>query len=230
MREANAWFADLARRDGFAYESTADWSRLEPGLLSRVEAVVFLDARPDGPAPRGAFQRFVERGGGYLGFHFAGFALTPSDFPQDWDWYHERLLGAGQYRSNTWRPTSAVLRVEAPKHPALRGLPATFTAAPNEWYRWERDLRANPDVEILLSIDPSSFPLGTGPKPHEIWREGDYPVAWAHRKYRAAYLNMGHDALDARGRPESSTFSSPEQNRLVRQLLWWVAGREAPVR
>jgi len=230
VREANAWFGDLARRDGFAYEATADWKKLEPTYLSRAQVVLFLDARPEDPAQRAAFRQYVERGGGFLGFHFAGFALTPSDFPQDWYWYHDELLGAGSYKSNTWRPTSAVLRVEAAGHPALRGLPATFTAAPNEWYRWEKDLRQNPAIEILLSIDPASFPLGTGPKPHEIWHEGDYPVVWTNRNYRAAYLNMGHDDLDDHGKPVSSTFSSAPQNQLVRQLLYWAARRELPVR
>ena len=52
-----------------------------------------------------------------MGFHFAGFALTPSEFPQNWDWYHNEFIGAGQYVSNTWRPTSAILRVEDSKHP-----------------------------------------------------------------------------------------------------------------
>ena len=61
-----------------------------------------------------------------MGFHFAGFALTPSDYPQNWDWYHNVFLGSGEYVSNTWRPTSAILRVEDTNTPATRGLPATF--------------------------------------------------------------------------------------------------------
>ena len=40
-----------------------------------------------------------------MGFHFAGFALTPSAFPQNWDWYHNDFIGAGQYKGNTWRST-----------------------------------------------------------------------------------------------------------------------------
>ena len=39
-----------------------------------------------------------------------------------------------------------------------------LSSSPNEWYRWSNDLRKNPDIKILLSIDSSSFPLGTGPK------------------------------------------------------------------
>jgi uncharacterized protein len=76
------------------------------------------------------------------------------------------------------------LRVEDRTHPATRLLPATFRSSPNEWYRWEKDLRENPDIDILLSIDSTSFPLGTGPKPHEIWHGGYYPVVWTNKKYR----------------------------------------------
>ena len=230
VHEANRWFGETARQDGFSYEATTDWNKLGPGFLSQCQVVLFLDTRPDAPAPRAAFRDYMKNGGGWMGFHFAGFALTPSAYPQDWSWYHDEFLGSGSYRGNTWRPTSAVLRVEAPRHPALRGLPATFTAAPNEWYSWEKDLRQNPAIQVLLAIDPSSFPLGTGPKPYEIWHEGDYPVVWTNRHYRMAYVNMGHDDLGDDGRALSSTFASATQNRLIRQLLYWVAGHEPPRR
>lgn len=228
--EANRRFPEMAARNGFRYEATADWSRLNDATLATIDVVLFLDTRPDDPAQRAAFQRYMDRGGAWMGFHFAAFALTPSAFPQNWDWYHQTFLGCGQYVSNTWRPTSAVLRVESPTHPAMRGLPATFKSAPNEWYRWEGDLRANPDIQILLAIDPASFPLGTGPKPHEIWHEGDYPVAWTNRRYRMVYVNMGHNDIDYEGRTNrelSSTFDNETQTRFVLNVLLWL-GRESP--
>lgn len=230
---ARRWLSELARERGFELEATDDWSRLSDAELARPDVVVLLDARPDDPAQRAAFRRYLENGGGYLGFHFAGFALSPSKYPQDWDWYHETFLGAGSYVSNTWRPTAATLRVDDGAHPATRGLPATFRSAPNEWYRWQRDLRANPDIRVLVSIDPSSFPLGTGPKPHEIWRSGDYPVVWTNRRYRMLYVNMGHDDMDYEGgtnRALSSTFSSPEQNQLLAQALVWLGEGRLPRR
>ena len=187
--------------------------------------MLFLDTRPDDPAQRDAFKKYMENGGAWMGFHFAGFALTPSKYPQNWDWYHQELLGAGSYVSNTWRPTSAVLRVEAPDHPVTKGLPATFKSAPSEWYRWEKDLRATPDIQILLAIDPSSFPLGTGPKPHEIWHSGYYPVVWTNRRYRMVYMNMGHNDIDYENKTNkelSSTFAEPAQNDLIVNALLWL--------
>jgi hypothetical protein len=173
----------------------------------------------------------MERGGAWLGFHFAAFALTPSDYLQNWDWYHNELLGTGEYVGNTWRPTAATLRVQDQRHPTTRGLPPTFASAPNEWYKWTRDLRQNPDIDILLAIAPSSFPLGTGPKPHEIWYEGYYPVAWTNRRYRMVYMNVGHNDMDyERGtnRPLSSTFSSPTQNQFILQSLRWLGTSQRP--
>ena len=169
-----------------------------------------------------------EHGGTWIGFHFAGFALTPSAYPANWDWYHDTFLGAGSYVSNTWRPTSAVLRVEDRTHPATRHLPATFSSAASEWYRWEKDLRQNPDIDILLSIDSTSFPLGTGPKPHEIWHSGYYPVVWTNKNFKMIYLNMGHNDIDyehkfdTTNRTLSYTLNNAMQDQLLIDGLLWL--------
>lgn len=228
VREANTWFVTAGAKYGFSYESTNDWTELNDAVLSRYEVVLFLDTRPDDAAQRAAFQKYVQNGGAWMGFHFAGFALTPSKYPQNWDWYHNEFLGAGSYKSNTWRPVPATLRVEAPEHPAVKGMAPTWVSAPSEWYRWERDLRENPDIQILLSVDPASFPLGTGPKPSEIWHSGYYPIAWTNRKYRMVYTNMGHNDMDYEGKtnkPLSSTFSSAAENTFIVQSLLWLGSR-----
>ena len=225
VQEANRWFNGCAATNGFRYESTTNWADLNADVLSRHQVVVFLDTRPDDPAQRAAFRHYMENGGAWMGFHFAAFALTPSAVPQNWDWYHNAFLGAGQYVGNTWRPTSAILRVEDPQHPATHGLPHTFKSAPNEWYKWSNDLRKNPEIQILLSIDPESIPLGTGPKAHEIWHEGYYPVVWTHRRYRMVYVNMGHNDIDYEGRTNrelSFTFENETQNRLILNALLWL--------
>ncbi len=225
VHEANRWFPKMAAEHGFRYNSTADWTNLNATFLARYQVVLFLDTRPDDPTQRAAFERYMKGGGGWMGFHFAAFALTPSTYPQNWDWYHEQFLGSGSYGSNTWRPTSAILRVEKPVHPAVRGLSKTFTSAPNEWYRWSKDLRANPDIDILLAIDSTSFPLGTGPKPHEIWHSGYYPVVWTNKNYRMIYLNMGHNDIDYEHKTNkalSSTFGNPSQDKLIINSLLWL--------
>ncbi len=225
VSEANRWFPIKATENNFSYTSTTNWAELNGDVLREYQVVLFLDTRPENTDQREAFKSYMEHGGAWMGFHFAGFALTPSDFPQNWDWYHKDFLGAGSYVGNTWRPTSAVLRVEDRQHPVTRHLPATFKSAPNEWYKWSKDLRTNSDITILLSIDPSSFPLGTGPKPHEIWHDGYYPVVWTNKRYRIIYFNMGHNDIDYEHKSNkelSSTFASAAQNRLVLDSLFWL--------
>lgn len=230
VREAVRWFPAAAAKYRFQFDTTSNWSNLNDRSLAGYQVVVFLDTRPEDPAQRAAFQRYMEHGGAWMGFHFAGFALTPSAVPANWDWYHNQFLGAGSYVSNTWRPTSAVLRVEDREHPATAHLPATFRSSPNEWYRWEKDLRQNPDIDILASIDSSSFPLGTGPKPQEIWHSGYYPVVWTNRKYRMIYFNMGHNDIDYEHKYDTTnktlsyTLNNAVQDRLIIDALLWLGG------
>jgi len=228
VHEANKWFADKSVVYGFSYTSTSDWTKLNLDTLQQYKVVIFLDTRPEAPVQRTAFQAYMEHGGAWMGFHFSAFALTPSQYPQNWDWYHDTFLGAGSYKSNTWRPTAAVLRVENPRHPVTKGLPATFTSSPNEWYRWEKDLTKNPDIDILLAIDSSSFPLGTGPKPQEIWYSGYYPVVWVNKKFNMVYVNMGHNDIDyehGTNKELSFTFANPVQNQLIINSLLWLGGK-----
>lgn len=228
VAEALKWFPKIAKENNFGFTATNDWNNMNSGFLSAYQVVLFLDTRPELPAQREAFKKFMENGGAWMGFHFSAFALSPSAYPQNWDWYHEEFLGSGQYKSNTWRPTAATLRIEDNKHPIAKGLPSTFISAPNEWYRWENDLKANPDIKILLSIDPTSFPLGTGPKPDEIWHEGYYPVVWTNTRYRMVYVNMGHNDIDYEHKIDQSnstlsfTFQNKMQNKMILNTILWL--------
>ena len=231
VHEANKWFPEIAAEYNFTYDSTNDWNNLNTQFLSQYRVVIFLDTRPDSLPQREAFQQYMEHGGGWMGFHFSAFALTPSDFPQNWDWYHEQFLGSGQYVSNTWRPVPAILKVEDNNHPATKNLPETFKSSPNEWYRWQHDLRKNPSIKILLSIDSSSYPLGTGPKLNEIWHSGYYPVVWTNTNYKMIYFNMGHNDIDYEHKFDNTnktlsyTFGNPIQDKLIINALLWLGSK-----
>ncbi|RYF74688.1 MAG: ThuA domain-containing protein, partial [Cytophagaceae bacterium] len=87
VHEANQWFPTMGATYGFHYDSTADWNNLNADFLARYQVVLFLDTRPEEPTQRAAFETYMKKGGGWMGFHFAAFALTPSTYPQNWDWY-----------------------------------------------------------------------------------------------------------------------------------------------
>lgn len=228
VKEANDWFPKQAAANGFTYTASNNWDLLAGDGVKAYQVVLFLDDLPQTSAQRAGFERYMRSGGAWMGFHVSAFTTNASG----WSWYHNQFLGSGNFTSNTWGPTTAVLRVEDRTHPATRNLPATFTSSVSEWYSWSNDLRRNPDIRILASIDPSSFPLGTDPD--QTWYSGYYPVLWTNTKYRMLYANFGHNAMDyATDTPLSSTFASATQNRFVLDGLKWLGraadtGRAAP--
>jgi len=224
-REANRFLPTIQAQNGFTYEATTDWSRINDNYLANVDVIMFLDDRPTDSNHRAAIQRFVERGGGYMGFHVSAFTTNANE----WSWYHNTFLGSGNFVRNTWRPTPAVLQVEDRTHPTTINLPATFRSQHNEWYAWANDLRNNPNINILLSVHQSSFPLGT--EPGETWTSGYYPVVWTNRNYKMIYCNMGHNDIDySNGNADlSATFGGTTQNRFFTDALKWLAGRSTTV-
>ncbi|MGZ2356049.1 ThuA domain-containing protein, partial [Streptomyces sp. 372A] len=219
--EANAWFAQQGAAHGFTYTATTDWNRLNSSELAGYQVVMFLDNYPHTAAQRSAFETYVRNGGGFVGFHVSAFNTDTSD----WPWYHDTFLGTGTFRSNTWGPTQETLRVDDPGHPATAGLPATITSSVSEWYSWQNDLRKNPAIDVLASMAPSTFPIGTDPD--QTWYSGDYPIVWSNRDYRMVYNNFGHNAMDyGTNTALSSTFASDRQNQLLLQEIAWAAGQD----
>ena len=85
VNEANKWFPILTAKYNFSYDSTNNWDNLNLQFLSQYQIVIFLDSRPDSIEHRNAFKEYMTNGGGWIGFHFAGFALNNSLYPQNWD-------------------------------------------------------------------------------------------------------------------------------------------------
>jgi hypothetical protein len=222
QRHANVWFPQTATdKKFFTFEVSNDWDQLKtiapaPGLV-----VMFVDISPSDPGQQAGFRSYMEKGGAWFGCHFSGYNDT--DPMWSWRWYFDDFLGGGLFVNNTWQPVSANLDVEDPTHPATQGMGTMFTSAPSEWYRWTNDLRTNPNIKILLSVDPSSFPLGTDP--NQSWYSGYYPIAWTNTKYKMMYVNMGHEQMDyPTDTALSSTFDSPTQNIMYTNAFRWLGG------
>lgn len=220
VHEANARFPKMGDQNGFTYTATRNWGHLNKDFLANCQVVMFLDDSPHDPAQRAAFQQYMENGGGWMGFHVCAFTTNP----KEWDWYFNTFLGSGAFRNNTWFPTTAILKVEDKDHPAMKGLSEKFTSAVSEWYSWTNDLTKNPDIDVLASVDPSSFPLGTDPK--QSWYEGYYPILWTNKKFKMIYANFGHNAMDYKANiGKSSTFASDAQNKFILNSILWLGSR-----
>jgi hypothetical protein len=217
-KEARDWFPQAGAQHGFTWEATTDWSRLNTGSLAAYKVIMFLDDAPPS-GRRGAFQQYMENGGAWMGFHVSAFTTDASS----WSWYYNTFLGSGNFATNTWGPTAETLRIEDRDHPSTAGLPATIPSAVSEWYSWSRDLRQNPDIDILASIDASSFPVGTDP--NQQWRSGFYPLMWTNRNYKMIYTNFGHNAMNYETNTRtSSTFASAQQNQWLINSILWLGG------
>ena len=218
-KEAKVWFPQAAAQNGFTWEATTDWSRLNAGSLAAYKVIMFLDDAPTGASQRTAFQTYLQNGGAWMGFHVSAFTTDPNS----WSWYYNTLLGTGSFQTNTWGPTSETLKIEDRNHPSTAGLPATITSSVSEWYSWSKDLRQNPDIDILASIDNSSFPVGTDP--NQQWSSGFYPIMWTNKNYKMLYANFGHNGMNYETNTRtSSTFASAQQNQWLIQGILWLAG------
>lgn len=218
-KEAREWFPKAGAQYGFSWEATTDWSRLSASGLAGYQVIMFLDDAPP-VERRAAFQQYVQGGGGFLGFHVSAFTTSAGD----WNWYYNTFLGSGNFVSNTWGPTAETLRIEDRNHPSTAGLPATIQSSVSEWYSWSNDLRQNPNIDILASLDPSTFPVGSDP--NQQWRSGFYPIMWTNKNYKMLYANFGHNGMnyDTNTRT-SSTFESAQQNQWLINGLLWLGGQ-----
>ncbi len=205
--QALKFFADAAKRDNFQFDSTSNWDDLNAERLKPIQIVLWLNDSAHTSRQRAAFERYMQHGGGWFGFHFAAY----NDSSTHWPWFVQ-FLGGAVFYGNSWPPLPATLRVEDAASPITRNLPARFVSPANEWYSWQPNPRANKDVKVLLTLDPSNFPLGF----KDTLTGGDIPVAWTNTRYRMFYVNMGHG---------DSIFSDAHQNQMFEIALLWLARR-----
>lgn len=202
------FFRRLNYGDGFYLDVTTRIDSCTYDQLKGYDVVVMLNGSPSTAAGREAFERYMEGGGGWVGFHAAAY----NDARTGWPWF-VKFLGGGVFHANNWPPQPAKLTMDAPlSHPVLRGLPAAFVAPESEWYQWSPSPRLSPDVEVLVSLSDDNYPIGI----KDVVNWGDFPVVWTNTKYRMVYLNMGHGDLE---------FFDATQKLLFVNAFRWVVSR-----
>ncbi|WP_394619808.1 RICIN domain-containing protein [Lentzea sp. JNUCC 0626] len=221
QREANVWFPQQAGANGFAYTATKDWNLLNSITPGQYQVVMFLDDKPHTQSQYEGFKRYLDAGGAFFGFHVSGY--SDSNDQAYTRWYHYEFLGSGHLADNSWSPTAETLRIENKGNPATAGLPDTILSSASEWYAWEKNVRQNPDITVLASLDQSTFPVGDNPG--EIWFSGDYPIVWTNKNYKMLYANFGHNKMNyATDTALSSTFESAQQNKMILDGLRGLGG------
>lgn len=167
---------EIALENEWSATFTEDAGWFEESRLSTYKGIVFMLTTGDvlNDTQQAAMQKFIERGGGYVGIHAA------SDTEYDWPWYG-KLVGA-YFKSHPAIQT-AIVAIEDQKHPSTSFLPR-FWSRKDEWY----DFRSNPrpDVQVLATVDESTYKGGQMGK--------DHPIMWCREvgKGRSWYTAMGH--------------------------------------
>ncbi|PSK97220.1 xylose isomerase-like TIM barrel protein [Haloactinopolyspora alba] len=195
----------LGDEHDFAVTATDDASVFSDKGLRPFDAVVFnntnstpqkgnlLDAEQ-----RAAFQRFVNGGGGFVGWHSA------TGTERDWDWY-AGLVGAKFQNHPAPRPGR--IEVLDRTHPSTAGLPQLWERN-EEWYNWQAS--PNGDVHVLTEIRTTDDPegLNEGPEHAHAWCQ-------VYDGGRSWYTASGHHA---------ETFSEPLFRQHILGGIEWAAG------
>lgn len=201
--EAVKYFRKRAAGEHFTFEATTEWRDLNDERLKTCQLVVWLNGSPTEAEQRSAFERYMQRGGAWLGFHAAAY----NDKHTNWQWFVD-FLGGTVFRTNSWPPLPARLVIDDRSHPVTAGIP-DFDSPANEWYVWKPSPRLNKDVRVLATLDPSNYPIGF----KDVLTSGDLPVAWTNTKYKMLYMNMGHG---------DKIFTSAVQDQLIDNAVNWL--------
>ncbi|MGC1452897.1 MAG: ThuA domain-containing protein [Candidatus Sulfotelmatobacter sp.] len=193
-----------AASEHFRFEATTKWEDLNDENLKTVQLVVWLNESPRTPEQRHAFERYMQLGGAWLGFHAAGY----NDKDTNWPWFVD-FLGGAVFHINSWPPLPARILMDDRSHPVAAGISDAFESPANEWYVWKPSPRLNQDVKVLATFDVANYPLGL----KDVLTSGDLPVVWTNTKYKMLYMNMGHG---------DKIFTSPVQNRLIDNAINWL--------
>lgn len=202
--DAIRFFKDLTIGEGFVFDTTSNMADMNDEKLKGYELVMMLNNTVQGDTERKAFQKYMENGGGWYGFHVAAY----NDRDSKWPWFLD-FLGGGVFYRNNWPPMPAKLVVDDLHTDVTKGMPETFIAPINEWYQWEPSPRAKKNIKVFVTLSPDNYPFGL----KDIVPDGDFPVVWTNTDYRMIYLNMGHG---------HEIFRDATQNYLIINALRWV--------
>jgi type 1 glutamine amidotransferase len=185
----------------FTVTQTEDGADFTDDNLAQYATVVFMNASGDllDDTQQGAFERYIQAGGGYVGVHCA------SCGEDEWAWYGD-LVGARFSGHPGIQPIT--INVEDQTHPSTAHLPAVWVWD-EEPYNFATNPR--PNVTVLATFDESSYEGGS--------MGDDHPIIWCHEfdGGRSWYTGLGHIA---------DGYSDQDFIQLITGAVEWTAHRK----
>lgn len=167
----------LGNENGFAVDTTKNADMFIDENLKKYSAIIFLSTTGNvlDHKQEAAFERYIQSGGGFVGIHAA------TDTEYDWGWYN-KLVGA-YFLSHPSGTPEADFIVKDNSFIATKHLKDSIWKRTDELYNYKK---INPNVNVLMTLDESSYEGG---------ENGDFhPIAWYHDfdGGRAFYTGGGH--------------------------------------
>ena len=167
----------LGNENGFAVDTTKNAALFTDENLKQYSAVIFLSTTGNilDQFQEAAFERYIQAGGGYVGIHAA------ADTEYDWGWYND--LAGAQFLSHPRGTPTADFIIKDKNFKATEFFTDTIWNRTDELYNYKN---INPDVNVVMTLDESSYEGG---------ENGDFhPIAWYHDfdGGRAFYTGGGH--------------------------------------
>ena len=169
---------NLGTQNNFSVDTTTNPSLFNTKQLKKYKAIIFLSPTGDdffNEEQKLAFQKFIHKGGGFVGIHAA------ADCLYKWDWYGKLVGGYFKRHPETQR---ASIIVTDSTHAATKHLSTPWTRN-DEWYDYKN---FNRSVKVLMQLDESSYKGGEMGAFH--------PISWYHQFEggRVFYTGLGHTA------------------------------------
>lgn len=207
-KQSMEFFHRLNYGDGFVLDTTTTLKTYTYEQLKEYSVIIALNESPSDHESRVLFEKYMENGGGWIGFHASAY----NDRNTHWPWY-VKFLGCGEFKANNWPPQAALLEIDTHSHPVTKNLPDAYVAPPSEFYQWSSELRDNEDIQVLLTLSPKNYPMGV----KDIVYGGDFPVVWTNKNYRMIYINMGHG---------DESYIDATQQLLFLNAFRWIVSRD----
>ena len=144
--------------------------------LEEISTIIFLNTTSDilNADEQKVMEDFIKGGKGFVGIHSA------ADTEYKWNWYG-RLVG-GYFKNHPPGTSYATIETMNNNHVSTKHLDDKWEIK-DEWYNY---YNLNPDINILLNLDESTYYGGTHGENH--------PITWYHQfdGGRAFYTGLGH--------------------------------------
>ncbi len=189
----NHWFLHFGWDNNVNIDQTDDPMKLNLDDLARYQVLVLNSTTHFGedltPEQREAVITWFRQGRGIVAVHAAAVHHGT------WDWYAD-LVGCDFVADSDRVPARLVVDPAAADHPVVKRNEPSFWIT-EEWLCFDRPVTCQPDVNVLLRLDESTFePV------REKFREmnappmgADHPAAWTRETQggRFLYTIIGHD-------------------------------------